>query len=39
MGQLDISLAAGVPNEKMVFIGRNMDRSAMEAQFAFAKRN
>lgn len=39
MGQLEISTAAGVPSEKIVFIGRGMDASAMEARFAFAKRN
>jgi len=39
LGQLEISTAAGVPSEKIVFIGRNMDRHALEAQFAFAKRN
>jgi len=39
VGQLEISTAAGVPSERIVFIGRNMDRSAIEAQFAFAKRN
>jgi len=39
MGQLEISMASGIPSEKIVFIGRNMNRSAIEAQFAFAKRN
>ena len=39
MGQLEISRAAGVPNEKIVFIGRQMDRADIEARFAFAKRN
>ena len=39
LGQLEISTAAGVPSEKIVFIGHGMDRPAMEAQFAFAKRN
>jgi hypothetical protein len=39
MGQLEISRAAGVPNEKIVFIGRQMDQADIEARFAFAKRN
>jgi G3E family GTPase len=39
LGQLEISTAAGVPSERIVFIGRGMDLPAMEAQFAFAKRN
>jgi G3E family GTPase len=39
MGQLEISRAAGVPNEKIVFIGQQMDQADIEARFAFAKRN
>ena len=39
MGQLEISTAAGVPSEKIVFIGRGVDRRAVEAQFAFAERS
>jgi G3E family GTPase len=39
MGQLEISRAAGVPSEKIVFIGRQMDQADIEARFAFAKRN
>jgi G3E family GTPase len=39
MGQLQVTPATNPPNEKIIFIGRNMNRSDIEAQFAFAKRN
>ena len=39
MGQLQITPATSPPNELVVFIGRNMNRSEIEARFAFAKRN
>ncbi len=39
MGQLELTPATNLANEKIVFIGRNMNRSEIEAQFAFAKRN
>ena len=39
MGQLELSPAGRPANEKIVFIGRNMNRTAIEARFAFAKPN
>jgi G3E family GTPase len=39
MGQLQVTPATNPPNEKIIFIGRNMNRSEIEAQFAFAQRN
>jgi G3E family GTPase len=38
MGQLEISPVSTPANEKIVFIGRNMDRPDIESRFAFAKR-
>ena len=39
MGQLELSPAGRPANEKIVFIGRNMNRTEIEARFAFAKPN
>ncbi len=39
MGQLDLVPTTASANEKIVFIGRNMDRSGIEAQFAFAQQH
>jgi G3E family GTPase len=37
-GQLEITPAAGAPSEALVFIGRAMDRAAIESRFAQASR-
>jgi G3E family GTPase len=39
MGQLEVTPSTSPPNERIVFIGRNMNRTDIEAQFAFARRN
>ncbi|MFQ5994931.1 MAG: CobW family GTP-binding protein [Acidiferrobacterales bacterium] len=36
-GQLDITPAGNRQNPRMVFIGRNLDQTTIEAQFAFAR--
>jgi G3E family GTPase len=38
LGQLEITPAAGAPSEAIVFIGRAMDRPAIESRFALASR-
>ena len=38
MGQLEVSPASAPANEKIVFIGRSIDRADIEARFEFAKR-
>jgi G3E family GTPase len=39
MGQLEVSPAPAPANERIVFIGRRMDRAAIEERFAFARRH
>lgn len=38
LGQLEITPATGTPSEAIVFIGRAMDRPAIESRFALASR-